>query len=106
MTRTATPNPRELTATSRIGRTSLHVRRVGLGTGPLGGWPTLVPRDQAIATVLRAWELGLRYFDTAPFYGHGLSEQHLGMALSSLPRDGFAVNDRGHELLRDEIQKS
>ena len=84
--------PIELTATSRIGRTSLEVTRLGLGTGPLGGWPTAVPRAQALATIERAWEVGIRYFDTAPFYGHGLSEEHLGSLLPALPRSEFAVS--------------
>jgi len=99
MTDVAASEPLDLTATSRIGRTSLHVRRVGLGTAPLGGWPMIVPREQAIATVRRAWELGLRYYDTAPFYGHGLSEQHLGAVLPEMSRDGFAVSTKVGRLL-------
>ena len=85
--------------TRQIGRTSLHVTRLGLGTGPLGGWPTVVPADQAIATIERAWQLGIRYFDTAPMYGHGLSEEHLSAVLPSLTRDQFVLSTKVGRLL-------
>jgi D-threo-aldose 1-dehydrogenase len=95
--------PIDLTATNRIGRTSLHVTRLGLGTGPLGGWPTAVPRAQALATIERAWEIGIRYFDTAPFYGHGLSEEHLGSLLPGLPRSEFAISTKVGRILEPGV---
>jgi D-threo-aldose 1-dehydrogenase len=45
----------------------------------------------AVATVDAAWDAGLRWFDTAPLYGHGLSEQRLGNALRRRPRDEMMV---------------
>ena len=48
----------------------------------------------------RAWELGVRYFDTAPRYGAGLAEQRLGTALHGRPRDAFAVSTKVGRLLR------
>ncbi|MEV6865523.1 aldo/keto reductase [Streptosporangium subroseum] len=65
-------NPRE-----RVPLGSLTVTRLGLGLAPIGGLYTPVPDAQAFATVDRAYELGLRLFDTAPLYGYGLSEQRV-----------------------------
>jgi D-threo-aldose 1-dehydrogenase len=50
-----------------------------------------VPEPQAVATIDRAWELGIRLFDTAPVYGYGLSEQRAGIALRGRPRDEFVL---------------
>jgi len=58
-----------------LGRTELTVTRVGLGTAPLGGLYEDVSDDQARTTIDRAWECGLRFFDTAPLYGHGRAER-------------------------------
>jgi D-threo-aldose 1-dehydrogenase len=83
----------------QLGTTTMTVPRFGLGTGPLGGWPTAVPAKQAVATIRRAWDRGIRYFDTAPFYGHGLSEQNLGKVLPSLPRDEYVISTKVGRLL-------
>jgi len=87
--------------TRRLGTTTLRVPTLGLGTAPLGGWPTAVPAQQALSTVKRAWQSGIRYFDTAPFYGHGLSEEHLGHLLPAYPRDDFIVSTKVGRLLVD-----
>jgi D-threo-aldose 1-dehydrogenase len=47
--------------------------RLGLGTAPIAGLYAAVDEETARATVDRAWELGVRYFDTAPLYGSGLA---------------------------------
>ena len=72
------PDP---TARVELGRTGLRVTRLGLGTAPLGGMYAPVPDAEAHALVARAWEAGLRFFDTAPLYGHGLAERRLGAVL-------------------------
>jgi D-threo-aldose 1-dehydrogenase len=82
-----------------FGRTPLAVTRVGLGTAPLGGLYTGVDEDTALDTVRRAHARGLRFFDTAPLYGHGLAEQRTGRALSGLPRD-FVLATKVGRLLR------
>ncbi|GIG62166.1 hypothetical protein Lfu02_65380 [Longispora fulva] len=69
----------------RLGRTDLRVTRLGLGLAPIGGLFTAVPDAQALATVDRAWDRGLRLYDTAPLYGYGRSEQLAGRALSPRP---------------------
>jgi D-threo-aldose 1-dehydrogenase len=82
-----------------LGSTGLGVTRLGLGTGPLGGAIAPVGTDAAIGTVDRAWELGLRWFDTAPFYGAGLAEMRLGRALRSRPRGEYVLATKVGRLL-------
>ena len=59
---------------------------LGLGCAPLGNLFAAISDDDAAATVHAAWQQGIRFFDTAPQYGHGLSEVRLGRALASFPR--------------------
>src|SRR5207248_3125725 len=75
------------TEATPLGGTGLTVTRVGLGTAALGGLYEAVTDEAARATIDRAWEVGVRFFDTAPLYGHGTSEQRVGAALSPRPRD-------------------
>lgn len=88
------------TDTTTLGRTSVSVTRLSLGTGPIGGMYRAVSDEQAHATVERAWDLGVRYFDTAPAYGLGESEQRLGRALAGRPRDEYVVATKVGRLLR------
>jgi D-threo-aldose 1-dehydrogenase len=78
----------------------IELGRLGLGTAPIGGLYEAVEDETAHAVVERAWELGLRYFDTAPLYGAGLAERRLGAVLSRKPRDEFAVSTKVGRLLR------
>jgi aryl-alcohol dehydrogenase-like predicted oxidoreductase len=67
-----------------LGKTGLHVSALGFGCGNVGGLMvrgTPTERERAVA---RGIELGINYFDTAPAYGNGVSERHLGQALSAL----------------------
>lgn len=73
---------------------------LGLGTAPLGGLYEAVEDETAHAVVERAWELGLRYFDTAPLYGSGLAERRLGAVLRGKPRDELVVSTKVGRLLR------
>jgi D-threo-aldose 1-dehydrogenase len=77
-----------------IGHTRVEVTRLGLGLAPLGGLFTAVGDEQARATIQRAWELGIRYFDTAPLYGSGLSERRAGDSLRDKPRAEFALSTK------------
>jgi D-threo-aldose 1-dehydrogenase len=74
-----------------LGRTGLRVSRLGLGLASIGGMFAAVPESEAIATIDRAWELGIRLFDTAPVYGYGGSEQRAGLALRGRPRNRFVL---------------
>jgi D-threo-aldose 1-dehydrogenase len=78
-------------ALAEIGRTGLRVTRLGLGGAPLGGLFTSVSEEDAAATVRAAYGAGVRFFDTAPFYGHGKSETRLGEYLRSHPRDTYVL---------------
>jgi D-threo-aldose 1-dehydrogenase len=83
----------------------LELGRLGLGTAPLGGLYQAVDADTAHAIVDRAWELGVRTFDTAPHYGSGLAEQRLGAALHDRPRDEFVVSTKVGRLLRPGVSE-
>jgi len=67
---------------------------LGLGGAQLGNLYHAVPDDVATASVRRAWDEGIRYFDTAPHYGLGLSERRLGAALAAYPRDGYVLSTK------------
>ena len=71
----------------QIGKTSLQVTRLGLGGAPLGGLFEDVQGEAAVATIHRALELGINFFDTAPLYGHGKSEKWMGQGLAGIPSD-------------------
>jgi len=86
----------------RLGRTALEVTRLGLGTAPLGGLFAPVSEEVFRGTVERAWELGLRLFDTAPLYGKGAAEARLGAALAGRPRDDFVLSTKVGRLLRPD----
>jgi D-threo-aldose 1-dehydrogenase len=75
-------------------------QRLGLGCAPLAGLYSAVSEEDARATLDRAWEHGIRIFDTAPKYGAGLSEQRTGAALRELPRDAFTLSTKVGRLLR------
>ncbi len=83
-----------------LGRTALTVTRVGLGTAPLGGLYAPVAATDADATIERAWQLGVRLFDTAPLYGHGLSERRVGAALAQRLREELVLATKVGRLLR------
>jgi len=78
---------------------SLAFTMLGFGGAPLGNMHRILSDDEAIGTVTAAWDAGLRYFDTAPLYGHGLSEQRIGRALAGRPRAEFLVSTKVGRLL-------
>jgi len=75
------------------------VKPLGLGCAPIGNMFDVVDDDEAIAVVHAAYDAGIRFFDTAPLYGHGLSERRLGAALATLPRDEITVATKVGRLL-------
>ena len=83
-----------------IGRTQLKVTVFGQGGAPLGGHRAPSPWPQAEATMDFAWESGIRYFDTAPFYGYGLSEHYFGNALRKHSREDYVLSTKVGRLLR------
>ncbi|HEV3226018.1 MAG TPA: aldo/keto reductase [Acidimicrobiales bacterium] len=75
---------------------------LGLGCAPIGNLYESITDDDAIAVVHAAYDAGIRFFDTAPLYGHGLSERRLGAALASLPRDELTICTKVGRLLVDD----
>ena len=92
--------PFEPTARSRLGSTGLSPTRLGLGAASIGGLFEAVSDADAIATVDRAWELGIRMFDVAPLYGYGAAERRVGQALAGRPRDEFVLSTKVGRLVR------
>ncbi len=84
---------------ARLGRTGIRVSRLGLGGSGLGNLYTAVDDRTATETVDAAWTAGVRYFDTAPHYGLGLSEARLGAALAGRPRAEFVLSTKVGRLL-------
>ncbi|MCB0060909.1 MAG: aldo/keto reductase [Caldilineaceae bacterium] len=80
--------------TRQVGKTAAHVTQFGLGTAPLGDLFEAIPEEQAQQTLQAAWDLGVRYYDTAPFYGHGKSEHRVGHFLRQQPRDQFVISTK------------
>lgn len=88
--------PDTVLATERvgIGRTGVTVTRIGLGGSPLAHLRTRAGDKAAQGAIAAAYDAGVRYFDTAPRYGAGLSEQRLGETLQGLPRDEFTISTK------------
>ena len=98
--------------TARTGQTTLSIPRIGLGTAPLAGTAQKagVPVGQAHASAViqAALEAGMGWFDTAPYYGGGLSETYLGTALTLVPRSRYVLStkpDAIRELVLDDQRR-
>jgi len=89
----------DVTQRRPVGGTGIELPQLGLGTNPLGGIHDAIPPDVAVATVERAWDLGVRFFDTAPVYGYGNAERAVGAALRSKPRDDYVLTTKVGRLL-------
>lgn len=74
---------------------------MGVGTAPLGGLYEAVSEDSAAEVFELALARGIRFFDTAPQYGHGLAEMRLGRGLQGFPRDEVVVATKVGRLLRE-----
>jgi D-threo-aldose 1-dehydrogenase len=80
-------------------RPGLALSPLGLGGAPIGNLYAEVEERVALNVVDAAWENGIRYFDTAPHYGLGLSERRLGAALRRRPRDEYLISTKVGRLL-------
>ena len=77
--------------TRRLGQTDLHVPVLSFGASSLGAEFRSVTLDEALGSVRVALENGLSLIDTSPFYGRGMSEVLLGIALKGVPRDSYTL---------------
>lgn len=85
--------------TRLAGRGGLTVTELSFGAAQIGNLLTAMPDQDAIGAVDAAWSAGVRYFDTAPHYGVGLSERRLGVALAPRPRNEYVVSTKVGRLL-------
>ena len=83
----------------RLDNGGLDFTELGLGTAPLGNLYRAISDAEADAVMDRAWTAGLRYFDTAPLYGFGLSETRLNRFLRDKPRDHYVLSTKVGRLL-------
>ena len=86
--------------TRQIGTTELSVTENSFGTAALGGLYRACPRDEAMETLEAAWASGIRYFDTAPWYGLGLGERYVGDFLREKPENEYVLSTKVGRLLR------
>ncbi|MFE9251768.1 aldo/keto reductase [Streptomyces sp. NPDC007088] len=84
--------------------TTLLPGRLGFGTAPLGNMFRAIPDNEVQETLQAAWDQGVRYYDTAPFYGAGLSELRLGEMLSQQPRDSYVLSTKVGRVIYDEVE--
>src|SRR5712692_7120554 len=78
----------------QIGKTSLQVTQFGLGGTALGNIYSAVEEQAALDTIDVDYKAGMRYFDTAPLYGYGLSEIRLGKGIARYPRDQVVISTK------------
>lgn len=96
-----------LSARRRVGHTSLELPVFGFGSAHLGELYGKVDEAESRATLQAAWDAGVRYYDTAPWYGRGLSEHRIGGFLRTRPRDQFAITTKvGRTLHRPKDPKT
>ena len=86
--------------TIQLPRGGLSLTALGMGCAVIGGLYRPTSEADARATVDQAWELGLRFFDTAPYYGFTLSEHRLGAALRERPRDEYVIATKVGRLMQ------
>lgn len=80
--------------------TAVQLPVLGFGAAPIGNLYRQVPEQDAVDAVTAAWEGGIRYFDTAPHYGLGLSERRLGIVLAGQDRSSYVLSTKVGRLLR------
>ncbi len=99
MSTDATPLP-----TRKLGRANISVSTLGLGTAPLGDLWDVVNEAEAGALLNDAWDGGVRYFDTSPWYGKGQAEHRVGRAFYRKPRNEFVISSKIGRLLRRPLK--
>lgn len=85
--------PMVRTFVSRGGR-EIPFTQIGFGSAPLGNYLRPLSEEDCDATLQTAWDAGMRYFDTAPFYGFGLSEQRIGRLLKKVDRGDYVISTK------------
>ena len=78
----------------KVGQTSVGITNLSLGCASIGNLYREVSNQEAEDVLQTAWRAGIRYFDTAPHYGRGLSEQRLGQFLREKPREDYVISTK------------
>ncbi|MCB1337617.1 MAG: aldo/keto reductase [Maritimibacter sp.] len=84
----------------KFGRVDLEVTPFGFGTAPIGNIFREIDEETSDAMIQEAWDQGVRYFDTAPMYGHGLAELRTGYSLRWKERDAFVLSSKVGRVLK------
>ncbi len=92
--------------TRTVGMSGSRVTELGFGGASIGELFVRVTEHDALATIDRAWDAGVRYFDTAPWYGRGLSELRTGSGLRDHPRAEYALSTKVGRYLRPATAES
>lgn len=77
-----------------VGRSVAKVTQMGFGGAPIGGFRFSIHPDEARGCVRTAYDAGIRYLDTSPFYGYGRSEMVMGEVLRHVPRESFVLSTK------------
>ncbi len=84
----------------RLGNGGLRLSELGFGAAPLGNLYRAISEEDAQNTLKDAWDAGLRYFDTAPLYGLGLSETRINHFLRGKPREDYVISTKVGRLMQ------
>jgi D-threo-aldose 1-dehydrogenase len=84
----------------KFGRVDLEVTAFGFGTAPIGNIFREIDEDTSDAMIQAAWDRGVRYYDTAPMYGHGLAELRTGHSLRWKNRDDLVLSSKVGRILK------
>ena len=87
-------------AKRRLGKSGVELPLFGFGGAPLGDLFVKVSEEDAEATLAGAWDNGIRYYDTAPWYGRGQSEHRFGRFLYRKPRGEFVLSTKVGRVLK------
>ena len=88
---------------SEIGSTGVSLTQLGFGGASLGNLYRVTSQEDADSALDQAWASGIRYFDTAPHYGLGLSERRIGTGLASRPRSEYVISTKVGRLLIPQV---
>lgn len=90
----------------KFGRVGFDITDMGFGAAPIGNFLRPISEAETEAMINRAWDAGMRYYDTAPYYGHGLSELRLGHYLRWKPRQDYVVSSKVGRVLQPGLRKN
>ena len=95
---------RRSTQRRRLGTTAVSLTQLGFGGASIGGLHGPIPDDESLGAIRGAWESGVRYFDTAPWYGRGLSEHRVGDVVIFNSRNPHEVSPGGAAETQGRLQ--